>query len=151
LNRGLQMTSLSAFAIRLSAWRHYRSCVLAATLATLAILAFGSAVADDGREDGTVRVMTRNLYHGFDPAVIISATAPQIPFAAAAAFQMIVASKPAERAAAVTREIVKNRVDLDGLQEAAIVRKGTLQIPTVLLPATEVVSDGLELLLEERE
>jgi endonuclease/exonuclease/phosphatase family metal-dependent hydrolase len=142
------MTSCT-LVIKSLALRCYRLCAQVATLGTLAMFACGSALADDGREDGTVRVMTRNMYHGFDPAVIIGAPAPQIPFAAAASYQMIVASKPAERAAAVAREIVTNRVDLVGLQEATIIRKGLLQIPSVILPATEVVSDGLQLLLDE--
>jgi hypothetical protein len=124
--------------------------VLVAMLAILAT-AFGSVAVADDREDGTVRVMTRNLYHGFDPAVVIRAPAAQIPFAAATAYQMIQASKPAERAAAVAAEIVRHRVDLVGLQEATIVRKGPLQLPPGpnFLPATEVVSDNLELLLAE--
>jgi endonuclease/exonuclease/phosphatase family metal-dependent hydrolase len=124
--------------------------VLVAMLAILATVAFGSVAVADDRADGTVRVMTRNLYHGFDPAVITVAPAAQIPFAAATAYQMIQASKPAERAAAVAAEIVRHRVDLVGLQEATIVRKGLLQLPPGpnFLPATEVVSDNLELLLD---
>jgi endonuclease/exonuclease/phosphatase family metal-dependent hydrolase len=60
---------------------------------------------------------------------------------------MIQASKPAERAAAVAREIVRNRVDLVGIQEATIVRKG----PSPVEPATEVVSDNLVMLLDALE
>jgi len=51
----------------------------------------------------------------------------------------------------VASEIVKNHVDLVGLQEATIVRTGPLQLPPInletFLPATGVVSDGLKLLL----
>jgi endonuclease/exonuclease/phosphatase family metal-dependent hydrolase len=129
--------------------------ILATAFVGLTALASGqAALAHDDRDDGTVRVMTRNLYHGFDPAVIVAAPAAQIPFAAASAFNMIQASKPAERAAAAAREIVRNRVDLVGLQEATLVRKGPLQLPpnpATFLPATEVVSDNLELLLDALE
>jgi len=132
-----------------------RRVILAAALVSLTALASGpAALAHDDRDEGVVRVMTRNLYHGFDPASIIAAPAAQIPFAAAAAFNMVQASKPAERAAAVAREIVRNRVDLVGLQEATLIRKGPLQLPpnpATFLPATEIVSDNLELLLDALE
>ena len=76
---------------------------------------------------------------------------PELIAAAAQVTQNIADSKPDERAAAVAREIVKNHVDLVGLQEATIVRTGPLQLPPIdlgtFLPANGVVSDGLKLLL----
>jgi endonuclease/exonuclease/phosphatase family metal-dependent hydrolase len=126
-----------------------RAClatILAFTLVSLAAsLMLGSAAVGNDRDDDTVRVMTRNMYHGFDPLVIVGNPNPVA--GATAAFEMIQASKPAERAAAVAREIVRNRVDLVGIQEATIVRKG----PSLSEPATEVVSDNLVLLLDALE
>src|SRR3954467_10261081 len=106
------MTSLKSLTTSTSV-RGGRWPVLVATLAILATFAFGSVAIADDREDGAVRVMTRNLYQGFDPSGILAATDPgSLLAAAAAAYNMVMASKPAERAAAVAREIVANWVDL---------------------------------------
>ena len=131
-----------------SSMRGRRWSILAATLAAMAT--FGSVAVADDRSDGTVRVMTRNLYQGtdFDP-LIAAGSFPQLVAAAGQAVLNIQASKPAERAAAVAREIVRNRVDLVGLQEAIILRKGPLQFIPNPIPATEVLSDGLQLLLSK--
>ena len=129
----------------LSPTRASLSAVLAFTFVSLMTLTLGPAAVADDRDGDTVRVMTRNLYHGFDPLVIV--TNPNPVAGATAAYQMIQASKPAERAAAVAREIARNRVDLVGIQEATIVRKG----PSLAEPATEVVSDNLVLLLDALE
>jgi Endonuclease/Exonuclease/phosphatase family len=126
--------------------------LLIATFASLAPITFSASAADEDREDGAVRVMTRNLYLGSSLDGLLNATSlSDLITAAAQVTQNITDSKPDERAAAVAREIVKNHVDLVGLQEATIVRMGPLQLPAIdletFLPATGVVSDGLKLLL----
>ena len=126
--------------------------ILIATFASLAPITFSASAADENREDEAVRVMTRNLYLGSSLEGLLNARSlPELIAAAAQVTQNITDSKPDERAAAVAREIVKNHVDLVGLQEATIVRTGPLQLPPIdlvtFLPATGVVSDGLKLLL----
>jgi endonuclease/exonuclease/phosphatase family metal-dependent hydrolase len=126
--------------------------ILIAAFASLAPITFSASAADENREDGVVRVMTRNLYLGSSLEGLLNARSlPELIAAAAQVTQNITDSKPDERAAAVAREIVKNHVDLVGLQEATIVRTGPLQLPPInletFLPATGVVSDGLKLLL----
>lgn len=114
--------------------------------------AFGTAAVAGDRDDGVVRVMTQNMYQGADLTPLLAATPAQLPGAAATAYTNILEnSKPAERAAALAREIVRNRVDLVGLQEAVILRKGPLQFPPgpSFLPATTVVLDSIQLLLNE--
>jgi endonuclease/exonuclease/phosphatase family metal-dependent hydrolase len=138
-----KLASVVALALR---WASVSpSTILTFAFASLASLTLGTAAVADDRNDDTVRVMTRNMYQGFDPAVILGNPNPVA--GATAAYQMIVASKPAERAAAVAREIVRNRVDIVGIQEATIVRKG----PSPIEPATEVVSDSLVSLLDALE
>jgi len=138
------MRSNSFFRVLASA-RASLPTILTFTFASLAAVALGPAAVANDRDDDTVRVMTRNMYQGFDPVVIV--TNPNPVVGATAAYQMIQDSKPAERAAAVAREIVRNRVDLVGIQEATLVRKGL----SLAEPATEVVSDNLALLLDALE
>jgi endonuclease/exonuclease/phosphatase family metal-dependent hydrolase len=111
------------------------------------------ADAQDDRDGATVRVMTRNLYFGSTADAVTGATSfPALVAAAAQVYGEIAASKPAERAAAVARDIARNNVDLVGLQEAGLIRKGPLQLPpnpATFLPATTVVSDQLQLILDE--
>ena len=126
--------------------------ILIATFASLALITFSASASDEDREDGAVRVMTRNLYLGSSLDGLLNARSlPELIAAAAQVTQNITDSKPDERAAAVAREIVKNHVDLVGLQEATIIRTGPLQLPPInletFLPATGVVSNGLKLLL----
>jgi endonuclease/exonuclease/phosphatase family metal-dependent hydrolase len=131
--------------------RNFRWQLLPTTILILTIL-FSAPAFAGGRDDEFVRVMTRNMYQGTDLTPILLAAPAQLPAAAANAYEnILVNSKPAERAAAIAREIIKNRVDLVGLQEAIILRNGPLQIPPVadFLPATNVVLDSLELLLDE--
>ena len=114
--------------------------------------AFGSAAVAGDRDDDVVRVMTRNIYQGADLTPILLAPPAQLPGAAATAYTNILANtKPAERMSAIAREIVKNKIDLVGLQEVFILRNGPLQAPTspTFLPATNVVVDSLQLLLSE--
>ena len=144
--------SSSKFLRILSSVRGGLRPILIATFASLAPITFSASAADENREDGAVRVMTRNLYLGSSLEGLLNARSlPELIAAAAQVAQNITDSKPDERAAAVAREIVKNHVDLVGLQEATIVRTGPLQLPPInpatFLPATGVVSDGLKLLL----
>jgi endonuclease/exonuclease/phosphatase family metal-dependent hydrolase len=116
----------------------------AAAIACLALAAFIAgpprAKADD---DGGVRLVTQNMYVGSSFAPLIGAQTPQQLLAAVAAiYNNIVASKPAERAAAMAREMARHRPDLIALQEAAILRTGNGG------PATTVRSDLLQSLLE---
>jgi hypothetical protein len=86
----------------------------AASLAlALTLLAPVSASADEG-----VRVMTWNLYLGTNFQELISATTFEgFKAAVTATYNNILATKPNERAAAVAREIAKNRPDVVSLQE----------------------------------
>jgi endonuclease/exonuclease/phosphatase family metal-dependent hydrolase len=100
----------------------------------------------DGRkgDDAVVRIMTHNVYEGTDYAALSAATNVDAFLAAVSAtFQGIAATKPAERAAAIAKEIARHKPDLVGLQEVSIVRTGTTP------PATTVVSDLLELIVGE--
>lgn len=110
-----------------------------AALAAIALLPTTGAIADDA---GRVRIMTQNMYLGSGFTAIEAATnLPTFVQAVTTTFLNIQATKPAERAAALANEIAKARPDVVALQEAWIVRKGTR-------PATEVVSDQLQLLLD---
>ena len=130
--------------------RPARRALLSTLLAASLLL---GSVSFSQANDETVRVMARNLYQGANLDGLVAA--PTFPALLAAAGQAVLdirASKPAERAAAVAREIVRNRVDLVGLQEAVILRTGSLNLPpdpAAAFPETTVESDGLQLLLKE--
>src|SRR5258707_15424363 len=98
-----------------------------ATILVLTAFVFGcgaTARADD-HDGGVVRVMTQNLFQGTNFSEILSATTPSaFLMAVTTTRQNILATKPAERAAAVAREIARERPDLVALQEAAILRSG---------------------------
>jgi endonuclease/exonuclease/phosphatase family metal-dependent hydrolase len=87
--------------------------------------------------------MTQNLYLGTDLSLLATAKTPaEFITAVTQLYQNILASKTGERAAAVAREIARERPDLVALQEVWILRNGAA-------PATNVVSDQLEALLAE--
>jgi len=114
-------------------------------IAFLSVAAFFAgpppAKADD---DGGIRLVTQNMYVGSSNAALAAAQTPQQLLAAVATiYNNILASKPAERAAAMAREIARHRPDLVALQEAAMLRTGNGG------PATTVRSDLLQLLLDE--
>ena len=70
--------------------------------------------------------MTQNIYQGTSFTELITATTPPAFLAAVTTTrQNILATKPAERAAAIAREIARERPDLVALQEAAILRNST--------------------------
>ena len=117
----------------------------AVAIAFLALAAFIAAPpparADD---DGGIRLVTQNMYVGTSFAALSTAQdQAQLLAAVALIYNNIIASKPAERAAAMAREIAGKRPDLVALQEVTILRTGTSG------PATTVRSDFLQLLLDE--
>jgi len=117
----------------------------AVAIAFLAIAAFIArpppAKADD---DGGIRLVTQNMYVGSSFAALSAAQNPaQLLAAVALIYNNVLASKPAERAAAMAREIAQHRPDLVALQEASLLRTGNGG------PATTVRSDFVQLLLDE--
>jgi endonuclease/exonuclease/phosphatase family metal-dependent hydrolase len=116
----------------------------ALVIAFLALTAFipGSPPAR-AADDGGVRLVTQNMFVGSSLNALVVAQPEQVPAAVATIYNNIVASKPAERAAAMAREIAQYRPDLIALQEAAILRTGQGG------PATTVRSDLLQSLLDE--
>lgn len=111
----------------------------------LASLSFGLVVfaADDDQDDGTLQVMTQNLFMGTDfPELVAARTPEEFTQAVTTTYNNVMATKPAERMAAIAREIARLKPDLVGLQEAAILRTGS---PT----ATTVKVDMLQSLLSE--
>jgi endonuclease/exonuclease/phosphatase family metal-dependent hydrolase len=114
-----------------------------ATFFFVATLMLGAAVskADDGQ---TIRVMTRHMYTGSFFTELLSAKTPQEFVAAVTTtYQNIVATKPAERIAAIAQEIAGLHPDLVGLQQASIIRTGSGR------PATTVQFDFVQILLAE--
>jgi hypothetical protein len=112
----------------------------------LASFSFGSAVLadDDDQGEATVRVMTQNLFMGTDFPELVAARTPEEFFqAVTTTYNNVLATKPAERMAAIAREIARLQPDLVGLQEAAILRTGRAP------PATNVEFDMLQILLGE--
>jgi endonuclease/exonuclease/phosphatase family metal-dependent hydrolase len=108
----------------------------------------GKAVADN--DEAGIRIMTQNLYEGTSFSELLLATTPQAFVAAVTATrQNILATKPAVRAAAIAREIARERPDLVALQEAAILRTALVPVTNPPKPVTTVEFDQLELLLAE--
>jgi endonuclease/exonuclease/phosphatase family metal-dependent hydrolase len=111
----------------------------------VATLSFGFAVAAIA-DDGNIRILTQNMDEGTNFDELRAATSPGAFFAAVTTtYQNILATKPAERAATMAREIARERPDIVGLQEASILRTGPVS------PATTVKSDLLQSLQDELE
>ena len=128
---------------RMRLWTAFRLSRRGFAAVCLSLAALAAAPAAVRADDSTVRVMTRNLYQGSNFAAIFAATTPaQFVAAVTQAYNEILASNRPERMAAVAREIARERPDLVGLQEAAILRSGD---PI----ATTVVSDQTQLLLDK--
>jgi endonuclease/exonuclease/phosphatase family metal-dependent hydrolase len=89
--------------------------------ATLAIFSALPVAADEA----AVRVMTWNMDEGTGFQEIIAAPTPEA-FGAAVlqTYRNILATRPAERAAAMARDIARHRPDLVALQEASVLRSG---------------------------
>ncbi len=125
----------------------HRYALLTATIVLLASLFSGFAAAQSA-DNHTVRVMTQNMDEGTDFIEIMSANNLQkLLEAVSTTYNNILATNPAERAAAMAHEIAKNRIDLIGLQEASVLRTGTLFEPPGT--AADVKMDLLQSLLSE--
>jgi endonuclease/exonuclease/phosphatase family metal-dependent hydrolase len=121
-------------------------------LAVLAMLGFGSGVgsapvrADDndgnlGRHE--VRALTQNMYVGAALAPVLGAkTVEEFKVAITAFYQNVLATKPAERAAAMAAEIAKQRPDFVALHEAWILSVGGI----VQMDLLKSVRDDLQAL-----
>jgi endonuclease/exonuclease/phosphatase family metal-dependent hydrolase len=118
--------------------------------AAIALLGAGVTARADDRGDGGVRIMTQNLYEGTNFTEILAATTPPAFLAAVTlTYQNILATQPAIRAAAVAKEIARERPDLVALQEATILRSGLVPITAPPTPVPTVDVDQLTLLLAE--
>lgn len=119
---------------------------LLAKLFTTVLLSFISAICmarAGAAGDGTVRIMTQNMYQGTNFDRILSATTPEeFVVAVTETYNDILATKPAERAAAVARTIARERPDVVALLETTLLRTGNP-------PATGVESDQLNAVLSE--
>jgi endonuclease/exonuclease/phosphatase family metal-dependent hydrolase len=116
----------------------------AIAIACLAVAVFivGPSVAKADDEQ-IIRLVTQNMYVGSEFTPLLAAQNPQqVAAAVATIYNNILATKPAERAAAMAREIVRHRADLVTLQEASMLRTGTGG------PATTVRADLLQSLLD---
>jgi endonuclease/exonuclease/phosphatase family metal-dependent hydrolase len=116
----------------------------------LATCSFGPAVPakDDDQGQATVDIMTQNLFMGTDfPEILAAQTFPEFLQAVTTTYENVLETRPAERMAAVAREIARLKPNLVGLQEATIVRIGATTFPAS--PATNVQLDLLEILLGE--
>jgi endonuclease/exonuclease/phosphatase family metal-dependent hydrolase len=129
-----------------------RRRVLASVLG-LALL-FGPMTAAHAADDdgAVVRIMTQNLYQGTNFTEAATATnLQQFQAAVTLIYQNILATQPAVRAAAVAREIARERPDLVALQEVAIVRSGFVPLTNPPTPVSAVDVDQLASLLAELE
>ena len=123
------------------AHRRCKSLVAAALVA--AVASAGISISARAEHAGAVRIMTQNMDEGTDFTELVAATTPAAFVAAVTTtYQNIVATKPAERAAAIAHEIAREQPDIIGLQEASILRTGAVA------PATNVQSDLLQSLLD---
>jgi endonuclease/exonuclease/phosphatase family metal-dependent hydrolase len=91
-------------------------------IATMALLIFAmlGSVSTSRADDPAIHIMTQNMFQGTEFTDVVQANPANFLTAVQTAIQNIIASKPAERAAAMAREIAKVHPDLVALQEAAI-------------------------------
>jgi len=121
---------------------------------TLAVLLLGwPAVGCDDPFDfkfQEFRVMTQNVYYGFDTGPLLSAGSPEeIPVLAAQAFAQLLSTDFPERAGAIADEIARKKPHLVGLQEVALFRIQSPGDAVVggTIPAETVFLDYLAILL----
>jgi hypothetical protein len=128
------------------AGRRIAAVLLSAALASLIVKPVPVHSAD-GNNQGVVRVMTQNMDEGTDFQELRGAQTPQqFALVVTQLYNDVLATKPAERAAAMAREIASKRPDLVALHEASMLRTG----PFALTPsATTVQMDLLQSLLDE--
>jgi endonuclease/exonuclease/phosphatase family metal-dependent hydrolase len=101
-------------------------------------------------DEGVVRIMTQNVYEGTNFSELLAATTPPAFLAAVTTTrQNILATKPAVRAAAIAREIARERPHLVALQEAAILRTAFVPLTNPPTAVTTVEVDQLALVLAE--
>ncbi|MBI4563421.1 MAG: endonuclease/exonuclease/phosphatase family protein [Planctomycetes bacterium] len=124
-----------------------------ATLSLLALqlLALAAGCHNEGRSaEPGIKVMTQNVYVGFDVGPLLAAQNPnQIPILAAQAFQQLLSTDFPERAEAIADKVALEQPHLIGFQEVALIR---IQSPGDLVtggtaPAEDVLFDYLEILL----
>lgn len=109
----------------------------------------GSSNAFSDADEDRIRVMTQNLYDGTDRTGMLEATTlAEFLAAVNAAYGNVVATKPMERIAAIASEIISNRADIVGLQEASIWRTGPSSLTGPTTPAENVQFDFLSILLD---
>jgi len=111
-----------------------------AVLAMLAsVLAWGSAPVRADDNDGhlhrhEVRVLAQNMYIGAPLGPLVGAMSfQQLKDATTALPQIMLATKPAERAAAMAAEIAKQRPDFVALSEAWMLTAGAIKIDLLQL------------------
>lgn len=135
--------------------RYHRVAFALPLLLALGMLPGCDFFASPGRSDGdgTITVMTRNLYIGTDLNIVVGATTPaEIPVRVAQFYANVQATNFAERAEALADEIERDRPYLIGLQEVALYRIQAQSdyVQGVTTPnATDVAIDFLEVLQEE--
>jgi len=103
------------------------------------------------KEDPSVTVMTRNVYHGVDAELAQAAAASDLGaflVAATAVFNGYHQRNFPERAALLAAEIEETQPDVVGLQEAVMVRTDT-PVDGDKTPAEQVSLDYLQILLDE--
>lgn len=125
--------------------------VLAVSL--LCIPGTGCRKHDDHAQPG-VRVMTQNVYTGFDVDPLLAAEDPAvIPLLVAQAYEQLISTDFVSRAEAMADEIARTRPHLVGLQEVALIRiqtpgdaagGGTVPAETVLFDHLGILMTALE-------
>jgi endonuclease/exonuclease/phosphatase family metal-dependent hydrolase len=111
-------------------------------------IAVSTAFAD--ATGSKLRVMTQNLYDGTDRTGLMEATTfAEFLAAVDFAYNNMIATKPAERLAAIANEISANKVDIVGLQEASIWRTAPSSLTGPATPAENVQFDFLTILLDK--
>ena len=121
-----------------------RGALLLAALAATGT-GFGTVTASANASTRLVPVMTQNMDEATDFGPVLAATNfPALLSAVASTYLEVQASNIPERAAAVAREIGRNRPTLVGLQEVSLWRTGPFLSP----PATTVAFDQLRSLLD---
>jgi endonuclease/exonuclease/phosphatase family metal-dependent hydrolase len=134
---------------RLISFARHRIAAVLLSIALAALIVKPIPVhSADGNNQGVVRVMTQNMDEGSDFEELRAAKTPTEVFAAVTTiYHNILATQPAERAAAMAREIANKRPDLIALHEASMLRIGPLFAPTP--SATTVKMDLIKSLLDE--
>jgi len=87
-------------------------------VAVLSLCIVSSSFAFEGNRNFHVKVMTRNMYPGADPAVIAIANESNFEQVVGGMITSIFESRPEDRAALLAAEIARTKPDLIALQEA---------------------------------